>query len=157
MTEPDTHRCAACGHTAPVEIKQQTAFHVSFLAPAGICRDIIIADTPQGALDKALHRVEMQNNLKAEDFDPVAESYSVQQITIDDPDGAQMQAVWTYPAYLIEKHSTETLDFLEALIEAVDELADSRRNLDEAIGNVDNVAADASRELKRLGLKGGAQ
>jgi hypothetical protein len=61
-TEPE-RRCAACGRPAPVEIKQQTAFHVSFLAPAGICRDVIIAATPQEALDKALHRVEMQNNL----------------------------------------------------------------------------------------------
>ena len=156
MTEPDNHCCPACGCAKPVELKQQTAFHVSFLAPAGICRDVIIADTPQDALERAKKRSD-DDVYEAENFDPVAESYCVQQIIIEDPDGGYLRAVWTDPGYLIEKHSTEILDFLEALIEAVDELADSRRNLDEAVGNVDRVAADAAIQLRRLGLKGGAQ
>ena len=84
MTEPDNHCCPACGCAKPVELKQQTAYHVSFIAPAGIFRDIIIAETPQAALDQARVKATIPT-LKAEDFDPTAESFCVQRLSSNTP------------------------------------------------------------------------
>jgi hypothetical protein len=82
MTEPDPQCCAACGRPAPIESKQHDAYHVSFIAPAGVYRDIIIAETPQEALAQARIKVQAQA-LPAEEFEPVADYYCVRQIIIE--------------------------------------------------------------------------
>jgi hypothetical protein len=156
MTESETDCCAACGQTKPVALMtQQTGYHVSFIAPAGICRDVIIADTPQDALEKAKKRAE-ENVYPAKNFDPVAESFCVQQITVEHPDGEQ-QAVWTDPHTFAQLHADHILNLLEELIGSVEDIKDSRSQFFEDIATVESTAQDASIELDRLRKKGGAQ
>jgi hypothetical protein len=155
MTEPDNHCCAACGRPKPVEFKQPVAYHVSFIAPAGIFRHVIIAHSPQEALEKA-QKLAKTPDLKPEDFDPVAESFCVREITVEHPDGNE-QAVWTEPDYFAEKHGNEILDYLQTIIDAADGLTEKRRELDETISEITDCAEDAARGIDALRLwEGGA-
>jgi hypothetical protein len=81
MTEPHTDCCASCGLPKPV-----TAYHLSFCVPAGVYRDIIFAHTPEEALERAKNRADTEN-IPAENFDPVADSFCIQQIIVEHPDG----------------------------------------------------------------------
>jgi len=155
MTEPDNNCCVACGRTKVVEFKQQTAYHVSFYAPAGICREVIIADTPQHALDQARVKVAIPS-LKAEDFDPIAESYCVRQIIVEHPDGDEV-AVWTDPDNIQHLHADEILELLEDMIEIADQLAEERQTLDTRISDMVCCGEESARTLQNIRRKGGAQ
>ena len=80
----------------------------------------------------------------------------IQQITVLDQDGNE-RAVWFEPKYAVELHSDDILQMLETLIEAIDDAVEVRNQINDEVSNIKSVSADASRELKRLGLDGGAQ
>jgi hypothetical protein len=156
MTEPDNHCCAACGRPVAGEIKQQVAYHVSFIAPAGIYRDVIIADTPQEALAQARIKADAQA-FGAEEFDPVAESYCIREIIIEHPDSGAEQAVWIDPDNFAQLHADEILELLEGMIEISDQLSDDHHALNSRISDVVCCGEESARALQIIRKKGGAQ
>jgi hypothetical protein len=161
MTTETNHACPQCGTAlglpAPVARPPEpagTAFMIEYHAACGVCCHPIITMTAAQALEIA--RSNVAQGLDIGDFDFADNSAQVTEIIVVDQDAIQ-RAIWTDPACLIEKHSTEILDLLEALIEAVDGMTEARANLDQEIGEIEGVAFNAARELKRLGVQGGAQ
>ena len=154
-TEPES-QCAACGRPKPVPLMtRQIAFHVEFHAPAGIYRDVIIADSPVDALQRARTRVET-GYLPGDGFDPVAESFVIQKIIVAHPDGEEEQAAWTEPDYLAGTHGAEILDLLNDLLGQINDAIDAKTQLDQEIEQFESTAENASRRLNCLGVNGGA-
>ncbi len=144
------------GPATPPDLKQQVAYHASFIAPAGIYRDVIIADTPQEALAQARIKAEAQA-FRAEEFDPVAESYCIREIIIEHPDSDEPQAAWTDPDFFAQKHGDEILDYLESIINEADGLIEKRNEVDGAISDITGYAEEAARRIASLRAQEGAQ
>ena len=152
MTEPVNLRCSACGHTAPPqEFESSEGYMVCFHAPAGVYRDVIVAESPEQALEQA-----KKANLENAQFDEDGNSYRIQQIIVGDQDGNE-RAVWSDPAYIAEKHSGEILELLNELLGSVEDVADARSELDQEIANLDSAGQEAARRLNSLGVNGGNQ
>jgi hypothetical protein len=146
----------ACGaETLPPDPAEPKSYRVTYRASAGSYREVILATSPQEALTYARRRAE-NPDWDASDLEPDSDQCCICAICIDDDD-TEGCATWADPSFAAEKYSTEILDFLEALIEAVDDMTGARADLDEAIGSVESCAQTASHELKRLGVQGGVQ
>ena len=140
---------------SPAQADPSEGYMVRFHARAGIYRDVIVADTPEQAL--AIARARAANpGFKTEDFEGDDDTNRIQQIIVDDQEGNE-RALWTDPNSIAQLHADEILHELEELIDAVDDMAETRGNLDDRISNVELSATATARVLKNLGLKGGVQ
>jgi hypothetical protein len=137
------------------QFPQQTAYHISFLAPAGVYRDLAVADTPDQALRKAMQFSESKEFKPA--FDPDQNALSIYKIIIQHPDSDAEQAVWTDPDMIAHLHADEILGLLEELIGSIEDAGEARSQLDDDIATIETTARDASLALDRLRKKGGAQ
>jgi hypothetical protein len=144
------------GPVALPDLKQQVAYHVSFIAPAGIYRDVITAETSQEALALARIKADAQA-FRAEQFDPVAESYCIREIIIEHPDSDAEQAVWTDPDNFAQLHADEILELLEGMIEVADDLSEAKDALDSRVSDVIAGGESAAIALKTIRREGGAQ
>ena len=156
MTEPVNLRCGACGHTAPPQDfpEAATIWHVLFYARAGIHRDIIVADTPNNALQIAMQRSESRTFKP--DFEPDDTAYSIQKIAIEDQAGEQ-HAIWSDPDDFAELNADAILELLEGMIAVADELSTEAHALDSRISDIVCCGEESERELQNIRKKGGAQ
>jgi hypothetical protein len=146
-------RQTACPLKLP-EFNQQTAYHVSFLAPAGVYRDLVVADTPDQALRKAMQLSESKEFKPA--FDPDDNALRIHQITVQHPDGEE-QAVWTDPDNIAQLHADQILELLEGMIEAADQLSDQKHAFENSVYEMVSGGEQAALSLKTIHREGGVQ
>ena len=161
MTSQDSHTCSTCGAALAEPREQQNPapdrkpYMIEYYAPYGVCREPVITDTAAQALEIARNAV-AQGARDIGDFDFDDDALRVTKIIISDEDGKR-HAAWTDPDSFAQINADDILGMLEELIGSIEDAKEARSQLDHDIGEIENTAEGAARELNHLRKNGGVQ
>jgi hypothetical protein len=136
--------CAACGHSGKLVDFQQHEYMAHFRTTAGPADEILVADTPEQALELA--RKAFSEDPGKLGFSPADCGYLVlQEIRIVNKDGQEV-LTWETDEYRLQLYAPELLKALESQVEATREIVDAWDNMDCLVGAVQDLIEDLEQQ-----------